>query len=439
VEQTSSELITRVGPGTPMGELMREYWVPAMLGSELPVPDGDPVRVKLLGEELIAFRDTTGSVGLVANGCPHRGASLFFGRNEQGGLRCVYHGWKFDTSGACLDMPNEPPFSKFKNTVRAVAYPCIERAGIVWAYLGPRTIPPPFPEIEATTLAEGAYKTDAIFRECNWLQALEGDMDTAHFVFLHYGGSDPAEARPGSFMQYQLQTRAASYEVVETESGALYGACRPAKPGQNYWRIGQFHFPFYTMIPTGVLGYKVGIRAWVPMDDTHTMSFGVVPIVEASARARGYLKAPEVREAVARSPLLPNTTDWFGRFRTAPNAANDYEIDRDWQRQGNYTGIDGIFTQDAAVTESMGAVADRSLEHLGTSDVMVRQIRRRLTEAALALAEKGTPPPAVDSPAAYATRTGGIVLPEGEDWFAATEALRRAFVDHPELDTTADV
>src|ERR687886_61700 len=143
LKKEDNELITRVGPGTPMGNLMREYWVPAMLSSELPAPDSDPVRVLLLGERLIAFRDSNSRVGLLANNCPHRGASLFFGRNEECGLRCVYHGWKFDVAGRCVDMPNEPPESNFKDKVRAVAYPCAERNGLVWAYLGDRATPPP--------------------------------------------------------------------------------------------------------------------------------------------------------------------------------------------------------------------------------------------------------------------------------------------------------
>src|ERR1700690_1333925 len=182
-----NELISQVGPGTPMGSLMREYWVPAMLSSELPSPDSDPVRVMLLGEQLIGFRDTSGKVGLIANLCTHRGASLFFGRNEENGIRCVYHGWKFDTEGNCVDMPNEPPESNFKDRVKATAYPCQEAGGIVWTYMGPREVPPPMPGLEAVGLDAGEYDVGACLRECNWLQALEGDLDTSHVGFLHGG------------------------------------------------------------------------------------------------------------------------------------------------------------------------------------------------------------------------------------------------------------
>src|ERR671910_1182592 len=145
---SDNELMCRVGPGTPMGNMIREYWVPALTPDDL-VPDGPPLRVRLLGENLIAFRTTSGDVGLIQNSCPHRGASMFFGRNEEEGLRCVYHGWKFDTSGACVDMPSEPAESNFKNKVRTKAYPCVERGGVVWAYMGTRTDLPPLPEFEA--------------------------------------------------------------------------------------------------------------------------------------------------------------------------------------------------------------------------------------------------------------------------------------------------
>ena len=185
LSREDNELLCRVGPDTPMGDLMRQYWVPAALSSELPARDGAPLRVRLLGENLIAFRATSGAIGLVRDNCPHRGASLFYGRNEQEGLRCVYHGWKFDVTGRCVDMPNEPAESNFRGKVRAVAYPCVERAGLVWAYLGPRETPPPLPDLEPTMLTDSSVQIYQ--RECNWVQALEGDIDTCHTVFLHLG------------------------------------------------------------------------------------------------------------------------------------------------------------------------------------------------------------------------------------------------------------
>jgi phenylpropionate dioxygenase-like ring-hydroxylating dioxygenase large terminal subunit len=237
-----NELVTRVGPGTPMGKLMRQYWLPAMLSSELPAPDSDPVRVRLLGEQLIAFRDSTGQVGLLANNCPHRGASLFFGRNEDAGLRCVYHGWKFDVSGTCTDMPNEPAESDFRTRVKAVAYPCRERGGIVWTYMGPRAEPPPLPDLEPNMLPTDQLVVTAIQRECNWLQGLEGDLDTSHLAFLHLGAVDPERTTPGTFAHYTVKDRAPRYSVVDTEYGAMYGAYRPADAGRLYWRLAQFLF-----------------------------------------------------------------------------------------------------------------------------------------------------------------------------------------------------
>ena len=189
-----NELLCRVGPGTPMGALMREYWLPAFVPSELADPDGAPVRMRLLGENLIAFRITSGKYGLMAHSCPHRGASLFFGRNEEEGIRCVYHGWKFDVQGNCVDMPNEPAESDFKTKIKATAYPCVERNGIVWTYMGPRETPPPLPDWLPNLDAD--CQVWMRLQESNWLQALEGDIDTVHAFFLHFrahqNGAEPA-------------------------------------------------------------------------------------------------------------------------------------------------------------------------------------------------------------------------------------------------------
>src|SRR5579859_1277044 len=174
LSRAENEYLCRIGPGTPMGNLMRQYWIPAIRSDELPTPEGDPLRVKLLGEELIGFRTTAGEIGLIQNNCPHRGASLFFGRNEEAGLRCVYHGWKFDVDGNCVDMPNEPAESDFKQKVRAVAYPCTERNGVVWTYMGARQTPPPLPDFEANMLGAGSYSISTIHRPCNWMQGWEG-------------------------------------------------------------------------------------------------------------------------------------------------------------------------------------------------------------------------------------------------------------------------
>jgi phenylpropionate dioxygenase-like ring-hydroxylating dioxygenase large terminal subunit len=221
LSKDGNELLTRVGPGTPMGELMREYWIPALRSDELPVPDGPPLRLRLLGENLIAFRATSGRVGIVQNACPHRGASLFFGRNEEDGLRCVYHGWKFDVEGRCVEMPSEPAESNFKGKVRAKAYACVERGGVVWTYMGPREAPPPLPDLEPNLAPEGQSRVQLLFRDCNWMQALEGDIDTSHFGFLHAGAKKPEDFEPGSFDYYMMLDRAPRYTVIDSHANGI--------------------------------------------------------------------------------------------------------------------------------------------------------------------------------------------------------------------------
>ncbi len=425
-----NELVSRVGPGTPMGNLMRQYWLPAMVSSELPRPDCDPVRVVLLGEQLIAFRDSHGQVGLIANNCPHRGASLFFGRNEEGGLRCVYHGWKFDTRGNCIDMPNEPVESDFKQKVKAVAYPCTERGGVVWAYLGPRETPPPLPDLEPNMRDDMRLAVRVTQQECNWLQVLEGDIDTVHAGFLHGGSYRLEDMPPGTFRYYMTRDRAAKFEVIDTECGSLYGAYRDGPPGQNYWRLAYFLFPFYDMPAPGLLGYKISCICRVPMDDEHTMSFFMN--AHAPMAAQG-------GDRFGGNPTLPNTTAWFGRFRTKAGPDNNFFQDREIQRRNEghagYSGIPGgAAMQDAAVTWSMGSIYDRTRERLGTTDVMIIRVRRRLIAAALALAEGGTVPPGVEHPEVYRVRSGGLFLPKDANWVTETQDLRQAFSAHPELE-----
>lgn len=439
LNHADNELLTRVGPGTAMGDLMRQFWIPAFLPSELAQPDGAPLRIRLLGENLIAFRSTSGKIGLLANACPHRGASMFYGRNEEEGLRCVYHGWKFDVTGRCVDMPSEPAESNFKDKVRARAYPCRERNGIVWTYMGPRQEPPPLPDLEPNMLPAGQWKVWSAMRECNWMQALEGDIDTAHLAFLHMGSTSTEHFSPGTFDYYTVRDRAPWYEVVDTDYGTLYGACRPAEDDTYYWRLAHFMFPFYTLIPTGRLGVQVLVRAWVPLDDEHTMFWSIEAPQTRMRVGSGSVKpaqnGPAFAGASAQIKYLPNTTDWLGRWRLAQNASTDYGIDREVQRTGSYTGIDGIHLQDQAVTESMGAIVDRSIEHLGSSDAMVIRTRRRLLRAAQALHDEAVTPATVDHPELYRQRSGGVILPRTADWQEATHELRKGFVQHAALAT----
>ena len=430
LSKQDNELLCRVAPGTPMGDLMRHYWIPALRSDELPAPDCPPVRVKLLGEQLIAFRLTSGKVGMIKNSCPHRGASLFFGRNEEEGLRCVYHGWKFDETGSCVDMPSEPAESVFKNKVHATAYPCAERGGIIWTYMGARAVPPTLPDIEPNMAPDGVARIQLTMRECNWMQALEGDIDTSHLSFLHMGAYEADEMQPKSFSYYLVKNRDPKYSVVDTDFGTSYGAYRPAEEDTYYWRVAHFLFPFFTMIPSGQLGAQVLVRAWVPLDDDHTMYWGIMTqFVPDSGPIRG-----ERQGQRGGSGMLPNTSDWLGRFRLEANRDNDYLIDREKQRNKvNFTGLDNVPLEDQAVTESMGTIYTRDREHLGTSDAMVIRTRRRLLNAAKALAHDGTQPPGVDDPSVYRTRSGGVILPRSADWIEATRELRQAFVEHPEL------
>jgi phthalate 4,5-dioxygenase len=319
-----NELLTRVGPGTAMGGLLREYWLPALLSNELPEPDSEPLRLRLLGEELIAFRDTAGQVGLLANNCPHRGASLFFGRNEESGLRCVYHGWKFDTSGACVDMPNEPAESDFKHKVHATAHPTQERGGVIWAYMGPRGEPPPLPDLEWMVVPATHRVMSKTLRECNWVQALEGDIDTAHLYFLHSRLDVDTSAvfhDAGSGVYHE--DRHPRLNLVRTDYGMMYGAQRTEPDGRYYWRITQFMMPFHTLFPPGGLAGVPG-HIWVPIDDHHTMvwfliwnPFAVIP--EGEHRLFG----------AHPNAYLPTTSGSLGQWRSAANISNDYMIDRE--------------------------------------------------------------------------------------------------------------
>ena len=389
---SESEILTRTDAGTPMGEVMRRYWLPALKSSEL-TADGDPVRLVLLGEQRI-----------MDHRCPHRCASFFFGRNEDGGMRCVYHGWKFDVDGNCTDMANVPPHQDFKHKVSAKAYKVAERSGIVWVYMGEAQDAPELPQIAATLIAEEEAEISFVMRECNWLQALEGDIDTSHLEFLHYGAAGDGDFEPNDPTRFGVIHRDPEYQVEDSELGTFYGAYRPAEEGMTYWRIAHFLFPCWTLAPFRAFAHYRMARAWVPMDDTHTMFVMIRP-----------------KEGPSATPpadnLLPNTSDWFGRWRCAQNFQNDYGIDRDSQRSESYTGVEGIHQQDQAVTESMGVITDHSFEHLAPSDRMIITTRKRLLGAARALAEKGTPPPASTTPEAYAqVRAGFFLSPEERGW-----------------------
>jgi phthalate 4,5-dioxygenase len=421
--------LTQVGRGTVMGELMRCYWIPAAKSSEL-VPDGDPVRLMLLGEKLIAFRDSEGRVGVMDHRCPHRCASLFLGRNEEGGIRCIYHGWKFDVTGACIDMPSVAPHQDFKHKVRAKAYRAVERAGVIWVYMGARAEPPPLPGFEILDQPEAEINVAFALRDCNYLQALEGEIDTSHFGFLHAGHVDPDDLAPDEPLRNTVINRAPEYSVADTPWGTQYGGYRTVAPGRTYWRFANFLFPFWTQAPNGEFKTHMHARAWVPLDDDHTM---FVFIWWKKAVAANSLPTPQFKDgrpvggAGRGNRLLPNTTDWLGRWRMADNAANDWGMDRAAQRSNAiYSGIDGIHLQDQAITESMGSVTDFEHEHLAPSDQMITRTRRRMLVAARALRDKGELPPGAEDARTYREARSGYLVSEGQSTWREVYARQLA-------------
>lgn len=410
-DQDSKDL-TRVGPGTTMGEFMRQYWMPAAKSSEV-VADGDPLRLLILGEHLIAFRDTEGRVGVMDHRCPHRCASMFLGRNEEGGIRCVYHGWKFDVTGKCLDMPNVPSHQNFKDKVHAKAYRAVERNGLIWIYMGQKqNDPPPLPVIEANLIE----KSDiwCLQRECNWLQALEGDIDTSHVGFLHVGMLTPDDLEEDHPMRPTVLNRAPEYEVRATEWGTMYGGYRLNDDGQMSWRVAHFMYPFWTQTPNAKFGTRAIARAWVPMDDEHCMLFDISGGVDDGNPA--YISKRKNGELLYEKFVYePNTTDWHGRWRCKDRSHNDWGIDRESQRNGmQYTGIGNITIQDQAVTESMGSITDHSFEHLAPTDQMIARTRRALLQAARAWKEKSMTPPGSEKPEVYFGARAGSFLHEKE-------------------------
>ena len=417
-----NERLTRVGPGTPMGELMREHWLPACLASELK-PGAAPLRLMLLGEKLVAFRGPDGTVGILDHVCPHRCASLFFGRNEEGGLRCVYHGWKFAPDGTCLDQPNVPPQFAFADRVKARAYPAVERNGVIWTYMGRKAESPPLTAVEAMLLPEAEVRLSCAIRACNYLQVLEGEIDTSHFGFLHGGAVATEDLDPADLNSLSLKDRAPNYHVRETAWGAMYAAYRETGSDTLYYRVAHFLMPFYTMFPDGLFERNIVCDAAVPMDDTHTMVF--------TWMYRG--RTPGVRRLKDGRPIpgldrdeeyLPNGTGWFDRWRTVANAGNDYLIDRDAQAavsadEASFSGLTGVQLQDQAVVESMGAIVDRTREHLSVSDRMIVVTRKRLLKALAAHAAGEGARCAGEPQLLQQARSGAYLAAARRDWFAA--------------------
>jgi phenylpropionate dioxygenase-like ring-hydroxylating dioxygenase large terminal subunit len=424
LSRDENELLTRTGPGTAMGDLLRRYWIPVVQSSELDA-GGRPKRVELLGERLVAFRSLSGRPGLLGEFCPHRLASLYFGRVEAAGMRCVYHGWQFGLDGQCLEMPNEPPESTFASKVCHVAYPCAERGGVVWAYMGPAGSAPALPDLEWALLPHDHVLVSKRVQECNWFQALEGGIDSSHISFLHAPLSatdtdvthalDRASFGVGAAVE--TGDRAPRFAVVDTDYGVLIGARRVQLDGRHYWRITQFLLPFYTMPPRDVDEKIVQSHIWVPMNDTAVVNWMVTWHTERPL-TRDEITLHVEGKGAHVCDYAPATSEPYGDVRTAASRDNDYFMDWDVHRSKMFCGIPGFGVQDQAIQESQGPIVDRTRERLGSSDTAIIQVRKQLLGAARALRDAGTPPPGLD-PASFLVRSASAVLAPGEDWVEA--------------------
>jgi phthalate 4,5-dioxygenase len=401
--------LTRVGPGTPMGTLMRRYWQPALLSEELPEADGAPVRVRLLGEDLIAFRDTDGKIGLVDAFCPHRRAPMFFGRNEECGLRCVYHGWKFDRDGTCVDMPSEPPDSLFKAKVRIGAYPTHEAGDMIWAYLGPPELQPPAPDYELLRAPKTHRHVSKTFEHANWLQALEGGIDTSHSSFAH--NNDITNKR-----LLRNADTAPRLEVEKTPYGFRYAGIR-SRDEEDYVRVYHYVMPAQ-QLRGGVTDWGGGKKAvpalhghvWVPIDDEHTWTFNWLYAYDPAIPIdREYALAYETHSGRGPAEYIPGT------YHLKLSRENDYQIDRELQRTKTFTGITGVNTQDFALQEGMGPICDRSGEHLGTTDRAIIAARQLLFEALDAI-DRGEAPRGTDPNDYSNVRPVDLQIPRGSRW-----------------------
>ena len=430
MDQASSDLLTRTGPGTAMGNLMRRYWVPILASSEIPDPDGPQQRVQILGERLLAFRDTEGQVGLIDEFCAHRGVSLFFGRNEERGIRCAYHGLKYDRTGACVDVPSARDNPQVAERMRITAYPCIERGGLVWAYMGPPDKQPAPPGLEWCTLPPGHVYVSKRLQESNYLQAIEGGIDTAHVSYVHKFSVDNDPMHKGSrAVDFIKADGNVIFDIEKNPFGlTLYGR-RNGETANGaissyYWRITQYVFPWFTLIPP--FGeHSLGGHVWVPVDDENCWAWSINyrPDQPLSAQERADMGAGHGIHVLYENRNLPGaipikTGNEPGlhpiSWRPRANKDNDYLMDRAAQKEKRaYSGVHGISEQDASLQESMGPIQDRTRERLLPTDKGIVMARRMLEEAALGLAQ-GIEPPALDA-TTQQVRAAGVLLPTAQD------------------------
>ncbi|GAA0530500.1 Rieske 2Fe-2S domain-containing protein [Pigmentiphaga sp. GD03639] len=422
-----NERLVRVGPDTEMGRLMRLYWLPFLAARDVEA-DGQPYRVRLLGEDLVAFRDSSGRVGLVDHACPHRGAQMAFGRNEEDGLRCIYHGWKFGVDGRCLDMPAEPAGSAMPGRMRIKSYPVRERHGVLWTYMGPEAgNPPPLPDMEWNLVPEDQVVVTLRVQECNWLQALEGEIDSAHAAILH------GRVDGGTVNQWrQAQDLMPSFECQQHDAGISIAARRKVGDEQNYVRVNQFLMPFWTLVPPQSQFPELSGHAWVPIDDEHTlcMMFSYHPSKTFYEKSRKVFKegynGRETGHASDHSFEQRPPTDPYHTYWSKFNRGNAYQFDYRSQVEKYKAGLPGLWVQDAACQSGVAPIYDRTREHLGTTDTGIARTRRFLLEALKRLATEQAEPVSVRQPELFMLRAISVTIPEGSDWMAAGRDLMRA-------------
>ena len=410
-------LLTETGPGTPMGALFRRYWLPALLAKELPEADCAPVRVTLLGERLIAFRDTSGEIGLIEEFCAHRGVSLWFGRNEEGGIRCPYHGWKYDRTGQCVEVPSEPEESGFCQKIKLAGYPCLERGGVIWAYLGPNDMQPAGPAYEWCAVPDNHRYVSKRIQECNYLQAMEGGLDSIHSSFLHrYSvGDDPLLKRDAESAALMRGDPHPKFVPTPSPGGLHISTRRNVADDRYYWRVTQWLMPCFNLFPP-YGDNPCGGHAWVPIDNTHCWIFSIDyhparPLNKTEVDACFEGKGIHVK--VKENSFVPQA-----------NVHNMYFMDRRAQKEKKtFSGVMTIGIQDAAVQESMGPIEDRSREHLVSTDNGIIMTRNRLLQAAKEVAE-GKRPPGTDI-ASQDVRAVSMVTPRSLG-FAEALAIHEA-------------
>lgn len=426
-----NETLTRTGADTPMGRLFRRYWQPALLSRELPGPDCAPKRLRILGEDFLAFRDSRGVVGIVEPRCPHRGADLYYGRTEDCGLRCVYHGWKFDTRGACVDIPTLAPeiAERVKPKAQLRALQVCEAGDIVWVWFGSDPAPP-LPALEFTQVPAGQRYVTKKLQQCNWAQAVEGALDTAHFSYLHAGVAEgerasllhaqsAAHARDGTneplpvaSFRWMVGDAMPRFTVLDHDAGLLLCAARTSDSEETYFRCTQFLMPSHSLAPGAWPGGNLLGQTWVPIDDTSCWIYCYCWHPERP------LSAAERARFAAGSGIFPAMDADFVPLR---RRENEYLLDRDIQRNAHYSGILGISEQDAAIADSQGLIVDRTRELLGPTDLGIVRFRQLLLAAAEHV-ERGESPRGADAAAAYALRSGDFMLPPGTPLAAGLDA-----------------